>query len=220
RQDGVEPEQRRAHEDAAKVVGGHWRLSRSEGSRKVAANVRALGRADKGLCDHGPARGRRAETPFERSTQRGVDVRHQYQMPQIFKARHAAVGNPAWYDPIEMAEVGRHIEGDPVRRHPLADPDADCRNLAFAADPAGLPDPYADPSVADLPIDVEGRQRVDDPALEPLHQATDVAATRLEVEHQIRHPLPWPVIGVLTAAFGLVDGEALGVEQVLAMRGG
>src|SRR5262249_15169870 len=106
---------------------------------KIRPKMRALCGADKGLWRED----RRPETPFERGTQRQARLRQRYDLPEVLQAGHPTVGNPARNDAVEMAEIGRHVERDAVRRHPFADPHADRRDLALAARSAGLPDPDA-----------------------------------------------------------------------------
>src|SRR3569623_770645 len=102
---------------SSEVIGG----SPEADSQNNATNVRGLGRADKGFCGGEAARRRRAATPFERGAQGSVDFRHRDQLADVLQARHPAVGDSAWHDALEMAKVGRYVERDPVRRHPLAD---------------------------------------------------------------------------------------------------
>src|SRR5690606_17779469 len=84
----------------------------------------------------------------------------------------------------------------------------------------GPHDPDADALVAPLAADVEGGKRVDDEVLERGDEGAHVLAPPLEVEHEVGHTLAGAVIGVFAAAAGLVDGEALVLDQVLAARAG
>jgi hypothetical protein len=69
-------------------------------------------------------------------------------------------------------------------------------------------------------LDVEGGERVDQPAFKPFDEAAHVAAALAQVEHHIGHPLAGAVIGILPAAPGVVDREAAGRQQVLRRRRG
>ena len=45
------------------------------------------------------------------------------------------------------------------------------------------------------------------------------AAALAQVEHEVDHALAWAMIGVLATAPGVIDGEAIGRQQVLGRRG-
>src|SRR5690242_21592153 len=105
-------------------------------------------------------------------------------------------------DAAVMREVGIDIESDAVEAHPMAHAHADGGDLALAA--AELGDPDADPAGPPLAVDVEERQRADEPFLEPLDIAPEVGAAALQVEHDVADALARPVIGVLPAPAGAI----------------
>ena len=80
--------------------------------------------------------------------------------------------------------------------------------------------PDADAVLAALALDVEARQRADDPVFERRHEGAHVLAPPLEVEHDIGDALAGPVIGVFAAAPGLVDRQPVGLDQVRGSRAG
>ena len=82
--------------------------------------------------------------------------------------------------------------------------------------PAGLSgrsDPDADAVLARFADDAERAERVDQPAFQRGDIGAHVWAAALEVEHDIGHPLPRPMVGILPAPSGPMDGKAR-VQQV------
>ena len=78
---------------------------------------------------------------------------------------------------------------------------------------SGRSHPDADAILAPFASHVEGRQRPDDPLLEPRHIGPYIRPPPLQVEHDIGHPLAGAVIGELAAAAGIEQRKA-GIEQV------
>ena len=77
------------------------------------------------------------------------------------------VADAAGNDPAEVVERRVDVDGDPVERHPAANPDADGRDLVFApgAEIRSL-DPDADPALPPLAGNAEYCEGADDPLLE------------------------------------------------------
>src|SRR5260370_17207357 len=105
-----------------------------------------------------------------------------------------------------MLQLRIDIQADAVKRHPMAQPDADGGDLVFA--PVAVRDPDADAFPPALALDVESRQCADQPFLQSVYERSHVGFATVEVEHHICHPLPGPVIGVLAAAAALKDRKA------------
>jgi hypothetical protein len=133
-----------------------------------------------------------------------------------------AAGN----DPLEVAQVGLEVDAQPMEADPAAQAHADGGDLVLAQRPVGVRRPVgaghpdADAARAALPPHAELGQGVDDPVLEGADEPAHVPAAAVQVQHDVGHALPRPVIGVLPAAPRLVDREAVGVAQVLGPRGG
>ena len=128
------------------------------------------------------------------------------------------LGDAAGDDAGVVGEIGLDVDRDAVERDPVADADADGRNLVFPAALARHPD--ADPALAPLAAHVEAGEGADDPVLEVGHVAPHVLPALAQVEHGVGHPLAGPVIGVLPAAAGGMDGQAQRLQQVLRLAAG
>ena len=107
--------------------------------------------------------------------------------------------------------------------YPAADADADGGDLGLGAGRVG--DPDADTAVAAFAVDAEAGEGADQPFLQAVDVAADVArrdgAVRAgEVQHDVGHALAWAVIGPLSASAGGVGGEARGVGQLVWAGGG
>ena len=113
--------------------------------------------------------------------------------------------------PVKWVRSGLHIQRHAVEGHPAAHAHADGSDLVFPA--AIAHDPDADAALAPFALDVELRQRADQPFLEVVHIFAHVGLAALEVEHHIADALAGPVIGELPAAAGLEHGKAR-IEQV------
>ena len=134
------------------------------------------------------------------------------------------VGDAAGHDTLVVAEVGLDVDRQAVERHPVADSDADGRDLVFARRAIGQglfvgPDnPDADTASPALCGHVEAGKGSNGPFLEIPHVAADVLAPRAQVEHDVGHALAGAVICVLPASAGDVHRKARGLQQV--RRGG
>src|SRR6185437_5372589 len=122
------------------------------------------------------------------------------------------LAHAAGVDAAVMREVGIDIESDAVEGHPMAHAHADGSDLALAA--VRLGDPDADPAGPALALDVEERERADEPLLEPLDIAPEVGAVTLQVEHDVADALAGSMIGVLPTPAGAIDRKEPGIDQV------
>ena len=96
---------------------------------------------------------------------------------EIGEAGHAVarVGDAARHDAGEVRQLRLDVDGDAVQRDPALHADADRGDLVLVAVAlVGPPHPDADAVVAPLAVDVEGRERADDPFLERRHEAAHV----------------------------------------------
>src|SRR6185437_5255047 len=138
------------------------------------------------------------ESRGEGALQGEIDLGHSGEDALVGERGDAVLADAAGDDPLVMAEVGIDVQGHAMEAHPMAHAHADGGDLALAAVAAG--DPDADATRAPFAAQMELRQRADEPFLEAVDEGPDVAAAALEVEHDIAHALPRPVIGVLPAA--------------------
>ena len=95
---------------------------------------------------------------------------------------------------------------------PTAHPHADCSDLVFAA--ATSIDPDADTIRPPLARNIEGSQRFDYPGLKITYESAHVAASLLQVEHDVGDPLAGSVIGELPAAPCAVDRKTVRLQEV------
>ena len=91
--------------------------------------------------------------------------------------------------------------------NPPFQPDADGSDLVLLLSPFGPGHPDADAILAPLALHTNAGQRTDDPFFQSRHIAPHVGRAPVEIEHQVGHPLPGPVIGELSAAAGGVHWE-------------
>src|ERR1700724_1082798 len=120
--------------------------------------------------------------------QHRVDLRHRRRMAEVREARHAValIGDAARHDAGEMREIGIDVERDAMQADPAPHADADGRDLVFPAlGLVGAAHPYADAVLPAFALDVERRERTDEPFLEVGDEAAYVAAAPFEVEHHI-----------------------------------
>ena len=115
-----------------------------------------------------------------------------------------------------MAEVGLHVQADAVEGDPAPELHPDGGDLVLThrgARRAALhPDAHA--ARPHLRADVEGQERPDHPGLQRLDEGAHVAPPGVEVQHDIGHPLPRPVIGELAAPGCLKHWEAVRLQEV------
>src|SRR4030081_2241510 len=93
----------------------------------------------------------RAEYLLEPPPERDIDIRHGRGMTESDQTRDAVarVRHPAGHDRVEVAEIGLHIDGDAVERHPAPQPHAEGGDLVFEAGAlVRLADPDADAGLA------------------------------------------------------------------------
>src|SRR5690554_5684614 len=125
------------------------------------------------------------------------------------------LADAAGHDAGKVIEIGIDVQAYAMKRHPFADAHTDGGNLVFGGETffrAPYPDAHA--AFTQFAFHVELCQRGDQPGFEVLHEGAHIRLAAFEVEHDIGHALPRPVIGVLPAAPGAIDGEALRVDQV------
>src|SRR5690606_869530 len=106
--------------------------------------------------------------------------------------RYSAIGDPAWHNETEVAEVCRHVECKTVAGDPAADADANGRDLFFAA---GFTHPHTGQSLHACPCDAEGTDRTNEHLLQITHVDVHVAAVGFEVDDRITDELARAVIG-------------------------
>src|SRR5256886_2607803 len=116
--------------------------------------------------------------------------------------RHGDPRNPARHDALEVGEIRRDIQREPVPRDPLLHVHADAGDLA--ASPAGPDAGVAGPT---LGRDVELGERVDQGLLERAQVPVQVAAIAAQVQDGIADELPRAVERDVAAALHLDDGD-------------
>ncbi len=134
------------------------------------------------------------------------------------------LGDPAGHDPAKVAEVGLYVDRQTMEAHPFLKPNTEGRDFIFAYRPigqegfigAGNPNAYA--SVSNLAMHVEFGESCNDPLFHIAHETTHIAPTFAHIEHHVGHALTRTVVGILPAAFALVDREPIRFEQVRRFR--
>src|SRR5262249_40935919 len=99
------------------------------------------------------------------------------------------------HDPVEVSEIGIHVERESVRRHPLLGAHANGRDLVLADPGAGEPRP---PSRAEPVIAQRANQRL----LQIAQVTTDVPSVLAQIKNPVAPALPRPVIRDVAAACG------------------
>src|SRR4249920_615177 len=142
----------------------------------------------------GPIGAERAKRFLERRSERGIDASH-----IGINAKRGEAGDrhvqPARHDAGEMREVRIDVEADAMKAHPVAETDADARDLGFS-------DKHSDLSLVALAFDIEPSERGDEPVFKRVHESAHVAAAAPKVEHDISDALARPMIGEAAAAPG------------------
>lgn len=157
-------------------------------------------------------RGNRGEDFFEIFIERFVDVFGGDINAEVFAACHSVVLDSARNNAREMFELRIDVDGDSVEGYPVPDSDSDGRDFIF---PLSFSlDPYADAVGSALAVDVKVFERVDDPLFEAVDEEPDVAFSFIEIKDGVRNSLSGPVVCVLAASSGLIDGKAHGCKQV------
>ena len=114
--------------------------------------------------------------------------------------------NSARNDAREMLKLRIDVDGDSVKGDPVPDSNSDGRDFIFPLSFAL--DPYADAIASALAANVEMFERVNDPLFEIVDEESDVAFSFVEVEDGVCNSLSGPVVCILTASSGLIDGKA------------
>ena len=116
----------------------------------------------------------------------------------------------------KVAEVGLHVQRYPVEGHPFAQLDANGSDLVFLLRQARRltlnPDP--DTAVANLTVYVEPKKSGYDPGFQGGDKLAYVAIPGCQVEHDIGNPLPWAVIGILTAPPRLENWKTIWLQKI------
>ncbi len=114
-----------------------------------------------------------------------------------------------------MGEVAGDVERDPVHGDPAPHAHADRGELGLAGRRL---DPDADAALTGKRLDAESADGADEPGLEARNVGPEIGtlgpAAGGQIEHDVGHALPGPVISVLAASSGDEDGEAAGVEKL------
>src|SRR3954470_10912969 len=141
-----------------------------------------------------------AENPGESGNDRLFYLIH-WHVPaeQPLHRRHPAVGDSTGHDQPESRQVGAHVQGEAMARHPARNPDPDCGELVFATRGTG---PDAGQALDPSRGDAEGGDGTDQDVLEVADIAMDIAAIRLEIDDGVADELPRPVVGDVPAAPG------------------
>src|SRR5688572_8853059 len=128
-----------------------------------------------------------AEDVAEMIGQRRLDFR-QFDCPaqQARQRRDPAISNPTWHDQIEIGEVSRHVQREPVARNPSRDAHADRPELV-----------RADPDTGQAGHACRGNAEIsggpNHDFLEVANISVDIAAIRAKVDNWVTHDLPWTV---------------------------
>lgn len=105
-----------------------------------------------------------------------------------------------------MLELRTDVDGDSVEGYPVPDSNSDGRDFIFPLSFAL--DPYAYAVGSALAVDVKVLERVDDPLFEVVDEESDIAFSFIEIEDGVCNSLSGPVVCVLAASSGLIDGKA------------
>ena len=141
--------------------------------------------------------------------QRHIRIGQRHRQAKINKTGHPMFPHPAGNDAVEMAEIGIHIQADAVIAHPAPHPNADGRDLVFAP---LAPHPNPNPVLAPLAFHIERSKRCNQPFLKPRHKGPHILSPFFQIKHDIGHPLPGPVIGILPAAPRMMNRKAARAE--------
>ena len=143
--------------------------------------------------------------------QRNIHVRHGGRNPQIGQAGDAMAAyrrrarcrrnasGPAPHSAPRHASVTQRLMRTP--------------SAAILSSAAAALHPDADTAFAPFALDVEVRQRLDQPLLQVADIGAHVGRAALQVEHHIADALARPVIGELAAAAGAIDRKAR-IDQI------
>ena len=157
-------------------------------------------------------RGGRGEDFFETFIERVVNVFSCDINAEVFATCHSVVSNAARNDALEMLELRIDVDGDSVKGHPVPDSDSNGRDFVFPCSFAL--NPYTNSVGSALASDVEVFEGVDNPLFKVVDEKPNVSFSFIEVEDGVCNSLPGPVVCVLAAPSGLVDGKAHGCKQI------
>ena len=105
-----------------------------------------------------------------------------------------------------MLKLRIDVDRDSVKGHPVPNSNSDSRDFIFPFSFAF--DPYADAVSSALAADVKMFERVNDPLFEVVDEEPDVAFSFIKVEDGVCNSLSGPVVCILTASSGFIDGKA------------
>ncbi len=114
------------------------------------------------------------------------------------KRSDAFVGYATRDDHFEIAEIGVHVQREPMAGDPTRDPHADCPDLLVA-------DPNSRQAGDSRSGDAELRDRSNQHFFDVAHVAVNIAAVRFEVDDRVADKLAGPVIGHVAAAARFVN---------------
>lgn len=126
-------------------------------------------------------------------------------------AGHHGGPEPARVDAFEFLRLDGHIQGNPMRAHPVLDGHANAGDLL-----ASLRRPNPGGVRADLGGDAEVSQQVDGKGFDALHPGAHIPVSFAEVDNWVDDKLPRAMQGRLAATLNGVDGETL-VEHVACL---
>lgn len=137
--------------------------------------------------------------------------------PKFIKAGDPKFGDAAGHDPGEVRQVRSDIQREAVESDPMFDPDPKGADLRFLGT---FPDPDPNAPLGTMRFNSKLFQRVNHPALEGPDEAANVLAALFKVENYISDTLARTVVGVATAATGVIDRELLRIEKLGRVRAG
>lgn len=126
---------------------------------------------------------------------------------QAVERRDTSVRNAARNDQIEVLQIGRDVEREPVARHPSRDPDADRRQLLAS-------DPDAGQAVDTAGVDAVVGSGANQDLLDVADVSVDVLSIGFQIDNRITDDLSRAVVGDVAAATGFVHLDAARREKV------
>lgn len=118
---------------------------------------------------------------------------------------HAATGQTTGHNQVEVIQVGRDIEREPVHGYPPGYPDPDCTYLEVA-------DPHARRSFVTTCLNAEVGERLDDTGFEQSHIPSQPQSKCIEVQNGIGDQLPRTVVCNVAASVRLADRHTRGSQ--------
>lgn len=129
---------------------------------------------------------------------RRLDLSSTRRATQLSQRGNASVRDPTGEDQVEVAEIGRQVQGKPMTRDPAGNAHANRRQLLRA-------DPCACQSVDSSSHDAAVARDADQHLFEVAHIPVHVATIRFEIQNRIPDDLSRTVVRDITAAPRLVD---------------